>query len=436
MSTLDEDQAKEVLREQPSAFVEHILGVEPFDYQKEFLDDPADRKCFVAGRQVGKSRVASWMALHHALTHPHSTTLITADALRQSSELFNQILSEIEQADGVADWGIERQTQTIIEFDNGSRIICVPTGRSGNKIRGYTAEMIIVDEAAFIDDQIFEDTLEPMLFATDGTMVLLSTPYGKSGYFYEKADDPSSAFSTTHATSYDNPAIDDEKIEQFKEGKTQVTIDQEVYGKFSENANAFFPTSLVKSVTSTHVDCEGSKLYLGVDIARHGTDQTAIALIDDEGNVFKVDDFDDSAITESVESIKQLDAHYDFEKILVDETGIGAGPVEILQTEIGHKVDGVKMTLQKKQSIYQTAKAEMEDGAVTLPADKTLKEQLESMGVDETKNNNLSIHARDGGRDDYVDAVCLAIWASDASDRRGKNTGAKIPFNLGSLRGS
>ena len=76
------------LREKPSLFVENICGVEPFDYQKDFIDADARHRVVSSGRQVGKSRMAAWLALHHAITHAHEQVLITAPSLRQSSLLF------------------------------------------------------------------------------------------------------------------------------------------------------------------------------------------------------------------------------------------------------------------------------------------------------------------------------------------------------------
>lgn len=429
----------ERVRENPSVFVEEILGVEHvFEYQQEFLDTDADRRVFRAGRQVGKSRVASWLALHHAMTHADSTVLITADALRQSSELFAQIKSEINQSDIPGDqWGIDRETQTIVEFDNGSRIICVPTGRDGSKIRGYTADFVIVDEAAFIEDNIFEDVLEPMLFVEDGTMVLCSTPFGKSGYFFEKSQkarfDEASRWHETHVSTYDNPRIDDDEIEDYKEGKSHMTVQQEVYGEFVEDADSFFPSELVKSCFEDDVKREGEKVYLGVDLARHGTDHTVLTLVDDQGNVFACERYEQINLTDSVERIKTLNSLYDFETILVDEMGLGGGPMEMLEGELGRKVEGIKLSLQKKQSVYQSAKAEMETGQVEFYHNEDLMEQLQSMGYSQTKNGNLSIHARDGGRDDFVDSLCLALWAADTTSSRGRGRGSRQAYDMGSF---
>jgi len=83
------------LLNEPSYFVEHYLNEEPFDYQKEFMDKDDDRKVFVSGRRVGKSRTAAWLALWKAVTFEQVEVLLTAKAQRQSMELFNQVQAEM-----------------------------------------------------------------------------------------------------------------------------------------------------------------------------------------------------------------------------------------------------------------------------------------------------------------------------------------------------
>lgn len=434
----------EQLREKPSLFVKQVLGVEPFSYQKEFMDHPSSRKSFVSGRQVGKSRTAAWLGLHRAVTHPDETILITADAQRQASELFSALRSEMSNA-GISDeaWGVDRDTQTQIEFDNGSRILCLPTGRNGNKIRGYTADMVIVDEAAFVEDEIIEDVIEPMMFVSDGHLILTSTPWGTSGYFYDKstswalADGKYSTWDpdTGGISSYENPLIDDEEVDEYKEGKTRVQVKQEVMGDFISNVDVFFPPELIRKCMVTSPEREVDRVHLGADLAGSGQDESVFMLIDEAGNVFSLESHDIS-VMESAERIRALHNIYDFESIVVDRTGLGEGPVETLKAEIGRIVDDEYLTTQKKQSVYQTLKYEMEAGNIRFPHDEKLKNQMEAIVPNTTKNGNLSLHA-EHGHDDYPDALALAVWAlpdTEGSDRSTGAKGATSSHTLGDLR--
>lgn len=427
----------EQLRQNPSLFVSEILGIEPFSYQKSFLDADGRHRAIASGRQVGKSRMCAWLALHKAITNSHTRVLITAPSLRQSSLLFDTLYSEIEQS-GMSDeqWGVERDTQTIIEFDNGSSIHCLPTGRNGNKIRGFTADMVIVDESAFIDDPIFEDILQPMLFATSGRMVLASTPWGESGFFYQSwsKGDGSSKWDSFQVSSYDSPLIEDGDLEEFKEGKTQAQIDREVLGVFVEDSGQFFKAEHISNcMPGGAPERVADNAYLGVDIAGTGDDRTVFHGVDEMGNVFLNDEaHDEMGVLEAAEYIKTLDNNYGFERIFVDRTAIGQGTVEALANDpsINRKHESVYFTLQKKQQIYQRLKAALEAGFLHLPHDKTLRNELESIGSQKTSAGNLKLFPRSNdtgtGRDDYVDSLALACWGlPDFGGNAGQSNGAK-----------
>jgi len=131
IETVEELDSQKLLNK-PSYFAKKLLGVEPFEYQKDFIDADNRKKVCRAGRQVGKSRCVAWIALHKALMEPPADVIITAEAQRQARELINQIKSELSESPiEHSQWGIDRGVQMTIEFDQGSRIIALPTGRSG-----------------------------------------------------------------------------------------------------------------------------------------------------------------------------------------------------------------------------------------------------------------------------------------------------------------
>jgi len=432
------------LRSTPSTFVANVLGVTPFEYQTEFLDSDDSRKCFTSGRQVGKSRCCAWYGLHRAATTQNTLVLITAPSLRQSSNLFKQLRTEMSQA-GATDatisddaWGIDRDTQTIIEFENDSEIHCLPTGRNGNQIRGYTADLIIVDEAAFIDDSIFEDVLEPMTFATDGELVLASTPYGTSGYFYQAFNDPD--WYSQRVASWDNPLIEDEDLERFTEGKTRAQIKREVEGRFVEDADSFLSTELIREALGTP-ERRTDDVYLGADIAAAGTDETVLTLLDGSANVFDIEAYQDMGVLEAADRIQVLDNHYGFETIGVDRTGLGTGTVESLRerTGIGRRIEDIYLTIQTKQSVYQALKSELQAGAVTLPHDEMLQTQLDALTFTKRSSGNISIHAADDVHDDYCDSLAIGIWIlPETPGGAGTNgaRGATSTVSLGDMRSS
>lgn len=431
------------LLDSPTYFVEHYLGEEPFDYQEDFMDHDSDRKAFVSGRRVGKSRTASWLALWKAITYSNAEILVTAKAQRQSMELFNQIQSEMRNSDIPEDqWGVTRSTRTEINFDNGSRIIALPVGRDGSNIRGYGSQdnMIIVDEAAFINDAIFQEVLSPMMAVGGGTFVLLSTPFGKKGFLYERFNDPK--WYTMQVPSSANPLIDDEFVEEQRQNLTSTQFKQEILGQFVESADSFFTRDELMNCAHESVDQTGDITFLGVDLASTGGDESVYVCIDDDGNVFHIEHTTDKPMTDAMGRIRELDSYYGFNKIMVDSTSLGQGTVDQVQESLGKKVEGFKFTNEKKQSLYNTLKNDLQNEKLAFPyipgkndkAGNKMVNQCLELEYSYTSSGKMRIEHPPGGHDDFSDALALAVWARSQKKFARSDKGSMQPFTLGSLR--
>lgn len=431
------------LLDSPSYFVEHYVGVEPFDYQKSFMDYNSDRKAFVSGRRVGKSRTAAWLALWKAVTYPGAEVLITAKSQRQSMELFNQVQTEMRSSEIADDqWGVVRSTRTEINFDNGSRIIALPVGNTGENIRGYGGpdNMIIVDEAAFIDDSIFQEVLAPMMMVGSGTFILLSTPFGKKGFLYEKFNDDD--WYNMQVPTAANPLINEEDIDEQRRNLTSTQFKQEVLGQFVESADSFFTRDELIACTAESVEQTGDITFLGVDLASTGGDESVYVCIDDEGNVFHIEHTSDKPMTDAMGRIRELDSYYSFNKIVVDSTSLGQGTVDQVQESLGNKVEGFKFTNEKKQSLYNTLKNQLQNESITFPyipgkndkAGNKLMDQCLELEYSYTSSGKMRIEHPPGGHDDFSDALSLATWARSQKKFARSDKGSMTPFTLGSLR--
>lgn len=442
MTDTDQSIDPERLLDEPSYFVQKYIGVDPFEYQAEFMDHPSDRKAFVSGRRVGKSRTAGWMALWKAATYAGAEVLITAKAKRQSMELFNQIENEIRDSPvSEAQWGLVDATRTELNFDNGSRILALPVGRDGSNIRGYggTDNMVIVDEAAFIDDSIFQQVFSPMMAVGNGDFILLSTPFGKKGYLYNrfKEDD----WHTVQVPTSANPMVDESFIEEQRRTLTNTQFQQEILGQFVENVNAFFNREDLVGCAENPVEQTSNITYLGADLASSGADQSVYVSIDDDGNVFDIDYTNDEPMTDAMGRIKELDAYHSYNKIVIDSTSLGAGVVDKLKEDLGAKVDGFKFTNPKKQDLYNTLKNELQEQNLSIeyipnksnrPSNKLVTQCLE-LERSYTSGGRLKIEHPPNSHDDFSDAFALAVWAKSRQSYAQTDEASMKPFTLGSL---
>jgi uncharacterized protein YuzE len=433
---------------EPSYFVEEFIGVEPFDYQKEFLDNPANRKLFVAGRRVGKSRSASWKALWYAITHAEAEVLLTAKTQRQSMELFRQIKAEIRQSEAEnSEWGIQRETRTEVNFSNGSRIVCLPLGRDGSNIRGYGADLLIVDEAAYVPEEIFQEVLMPFLAVGENQFVMISTPRGKRGFFWDRYDESNrgeNQYFVQQVPTWKNPRVDQQWVENQRNNLTPMQFKREIKGQFDENADAYFTEEEVthEDVAVGHpVQRETDVAYLGVDLAHTGDDESVYISVDQNGNIFDIEYTSNKELTDAMGRIRELDKYNNYDKILIDQTGLGAGVVDQVQEDLGNKVEGMKFTLDRKQSIYSNLKNNFQDQRLTFRFEpnagedtNTMKQQLTALEYDYTSSGKLKIFHPSGEHDDFCDALALAVWAKDKKRTALTDKASMQPFNLGSLR--
>jgi hypothetical protein len=156
--------------------------LEPDPWQRDLLRSSSDRVLLNCCRQSGKSTMTGIIALHRALYHPGSLILCLAPALRQSQELFGKVLGFYRDLERPVSPQAERKLS--LELENGSRIITLPG--TEKTIRGFSgAALLIVDEAARVDDSLYF-AVRPMLAVSGGALIMLSTPAGRRGVFFEE----------------------------------------------------------------------------------------------------------------------------------------------------------------------------------------------------------------------------------------------------------
>jgi hypothetical protein len=170
------------LKYYPSLFAE-ALGLNPVDpWQNAILQSDSKRILLNCARQTGKSSIVAVMAIQHALYTPKAMVIVISHTLAQAKETFRKTTDFYKQI-GRPILAVAETVQTL-ELANKSRIITL-TGQAPDSIRGYSnVSLLIIDEAAQVHEKAYTNA-RPMLAISSGRIVLLSTPHGKRGFFYE-----------------------------------------------------------------------------------------------------------------------------------------------------------------------------------------------------------------------------------------------------------
>jgi len=157
------------------------LNFRPDTTQARVLESGSKRVVLNCTRQWGKSTITAAKAVHEAVAEKESLTLVVSPSARQSGEFVRKAAGFVRRL-GIRPKG-DGDNEMSLEFPNGSRLVGLPGSEA--TIRGFSAvSLLLVDEASRVSDELYL-AIRPMLAVSGGTLWLMSTPYGKRGFFHE-----------------------------------------------------------------------------------------------------------------------------------------------------------------------------------------------------------------------------------------------------------
>jgi hypothetical protein len=219
--------------------------LDPDPWQRDLLRGAWDRALLNVCRQGGKSTATAALALDTALSGSDALVLILAPARRQSKELLMKVRTMYRDAG--PETRIEKWSELRLRFENGSRIITLP-GREAT-VRGFTADLIIGDEAARIPDELYQ-AVRPMLAVSGGRLVALSTPRGQRGWFFNAWTDSEQEWERVKIDGYDCPRLSEEFLEQERREMGEYRFAQEYLCRFQDTENQMFRTEDIEAALS------------------------------------------------------------------------------------------------------------------------------------------------------------------------------------------
>jgi len=368
------------------------------EWQKEVMETEGNM-CLRSGRQVGKSFVIGIKAARYALDHPNKLVMVISKTERQAGLLFAKILRSVHDMDKKQILsGKDRPTRHLISLKNGARIHCLPAGDTGYGIMGFTIDLLIADEAAWIPEEVWNSII-PALAITRGNIWLLSTPFVKEGYYYSCFNDPT--FTAFHTSSEDCPRKDQIFLDRQKEILTKAQYTQMYLGEFVDDVLRFFSEELIAKCCTLKRRPQirrNRDYYIGCDVGRlkdkftyeiiDGTERDHLEQVENLWNV-------ETPLTESVRKIILMNDQYNFKAELIDSGGMGISVCDMLREDDNNKRKvvevnnaarpynrdgGTKKIL--KDELYCNLKLLMELGKIKLLKDSDVVESLRSIQRD------------------------------------------------------
>ena len=375
---------------------------EAYDY---IADSPNQGKVLVikAKRQVGKNFLGTAVLLNYCSMG--KINAILEPSLNQCRRVFKQITKALSRSGLLASCNASTLT---IEFKNGAEILFKSAG-SGDNLRGDTITgILIIDEAAFIEDDIIE-TILPTIDANNANLMIISTPLFTSGFFYEEYISDGLNKLVLDWNKYDTSEfLSATKLEEYRRRLSPNKFKSEYLGQFiTENGLLF--NNLQNCIGEASND---EKLYIGIDFATgSGSDYTSISGFNGDGEQVFIERIKDVPPTKQVEWLANIINKYNAVKILAEKNSIGAVYIDMLKKKIRCPITNWVTTNKSKKDLVTTLQLALENNQITILEDEKMLDELRKYQAEVNLRTNTVSYNASVGNDDDVIATMLGYYA-------------------------
>lgn len=384
-------------------------------------------------RQCGKSVLAEILLIYSAFKTPCSVSLSVSPVVSQSRKMYEDILR-------IASKLVYKSNGSTLEiiFFNGSKII-FRSAEQGDSIRGITVKgsgILVVDEAAYIQDDIFYSVLVPTTNVYRAPIFVFSTPKFKNGFFYNlyirgldsKASNGVVSFDWT---KYDlSKYLPDDMLELYRQQMPKQSFAAEFLGEFVDADGSVF-TDFKKNVRDFKADYE-EPIYIGIDWGTGtGNDNTAITIGQIQyNNIIILDQiaFNDKNTKQTINYIESIIKSYVNKgvkeiNIVAEKNSIGnvyyqllVDKIDELETAYAEKDKEVDINTQtfnttnkSKEDIIKKTITLLEQDRLFIPDIEELVLEMSQYECKVNRNGLLTYNAPSGLHDDRVMSLCILI---------------------------
>jgi len=360
----------------------------------------------VAPRQTGKSRSLALVALWWAFRNPGHRALIVSAGEAAATRLLAEV-REVAATALLAGSVVDEQA-SIVRLTNGSEVRSLPA--SQRQVRGWTVDLLLVDEAALVDDDLLLGAALPTTAARpEARIVLASSPAGTSGAFFDYAMrgiNGSEHVATFRWSLADAAWVTPEVVASLRDGLSPQRAAAELDGEFVDQSGgdvlierewieAAFARSIPESLSGRGV--------LAVDVARFGGDRT-IGVTNRAGRVRRV--FEGRGWSTTVTAARAARAMLslgDGFALVIDDAGVGGGATDAARAAGTYAVAFIGAAKAQRSDRYANLRAEthwrmreaFEAGLIDLdPADRDLAAQLAGLRYEHDARGRVLIESK------------------------------------------
>ena len=381
-----------------------IKGYKPHLKQKEIHNSIINEsyKYYILniGRQFGKTMLGINQMLFWAINHKGCNIAWVTPIYKQSKKVFDE-MEKVTKSSGLFEYN--RSDLTISGFNSQIQFF---SGERPDNIRGNTFDYLIVDEMAFTRPELWSEVLSATVLVKGKKVIFISTPKGKN-HFYQLSLQPNydNRYKYFHYSSYDNPMIDAEDLEERKRSLPKHIFEQEYLAKFIDNASGLFKnvdSCVIKTAERTQ------KLFGGLDIGR-ADDYTVLTILNKNYQMVYVQRWRQQEWSKIIDEVAAKIREYNAE-IFVEVNNQGDVFFEMLQNKVYNNVQPYVTTTATKPIMIEDLAVHFENKDIGILNENWLVDELNAFTyIYNEKTRRVQYGAPQGLHDDGVMSLALAV---------------------------
>jgi len=381
-----------------------IKGYKPHLKQKEIHNSIINEsyKYYILniGRQFGKTMLGINQMLYWSINHKGCNIAWVTPIYKQSKKVFDE-MEKVTKSSGLFEYN--RSDLTISGFNSQIQFF---SGERPDNIRGNTFDYLIVDEMAFTRPELWSEVLSATVLVKGKKVIFISTPKGKN-HFYQLSLQPNydNRYKYFHYSSYDNPMIDAEDLEERKRSLPKHIFEQEYLAKFIDNASGLFKnvdSCVIKPAERTQ------KLFGGLDIGR-ADDYTVLTILNKNYQMVYVQRWRQQEWSKIIDEVATKIREYNAE-IFVEVNNQGDVFYEMLQNKVYNNVQPYVTSTATKPIMIEDLAVHFENKDIGILNESWLVDELNAFTyIYNEKTRRVQYGAPQGVHDDGVMSLALAV---------------------------
>ncbi|MEZ5151672.1 terminase large subunit domain-containing protein [Rhodococcus zopfii] len=430
-------------RDDIDIFAREIARAPLWPHQIELARSPAKIRAVCSGRQAGKSRTLAVLALHQAFSVPGSKTLVLS-AGEEAAKLVLASIAELLSSPLLAGAAVEENKSRIL-LSTGSEIVSAPA--STRQVRGRSIDLLILDEANFMDEALWTAAKFTVIARPGSRIVMASSPWTRDHFFHRQWQigriDPTARAESFHWPSTASPLVDAELLEDFRKTMTSREYAREVLAEWIDDQGAYFTASELDDNTADYALTPPERAYgqiavAGVDWGFNDSNALVLLGVLDDGELNRgrhqnelvyflpwLEHHSKMQYSQFIDRIATVARGYDLAQIISETNGVGAMPTQVLRNTIDRQewtstrsrtpVFPVTTDNRRKTSGYGALKVLLQQGRIVLPRNPELLKQLHALTYEQLPSGAVKIEVPEhAGHDDLADALMQVMAATES----------------------